>query len=324
MMMLCSCQENQAPAEPPNVIYIFADQFRQFSLGFWSQEDHARHIPGNPDPVVTPNLNRLANDGIVFSRSVSNYPLCSPYRGMLLSGMYPDHNGLTSNCRQDRDVGLKREAQCVTDVFAKAGYDVAYFGKCHWQKTEPVFDEKGNYVGTTEAPGGHYVNRYDTYVPPGPDRHSIDYFFQLLKDDHFDPRCYANDPALVNGMSDGQLHRPKRFSSELEAEAIIDYLTNARSQRRAESPFFLIWSLNPPHNPWNEQSTRMEFFDLYTTADTVNLNALLRRENADSTVGHYAPYYFANVTAVDHFIGTVLDRLQELGLDENTIVVFFF
>jgi arylsulfatase A-like enzyme len=185
-----------------------------------------------------------------------------------------------------------------------------------------LFDEKGNYVGSTDSPGGHYVNRYDTYVPPGRDRHSIDYFFQLLKDDHFNPRCYSNDPKNVNGLKDGELYLPKRFSSELEAASIINYLSNTHNQRQQDKPFFMMWSLNPPHNPWTEESTRMEFYDQYTESGAVVLKNLLTRENADSSVGQYAPYYFANVSAVDFFIGQVLDQLADLGLEENTIVVF--
>ena len=63
---------------------------------------------------------------------------------MLLTGMYPDQNGLTTNCRNDRDVQLKTDAVCITDVFAQAGYNVSYFGKCHWKKTEPLFDTNGH------------------------------------------------------------------------------------------------------------------------------------------------------------------------------------
>ena len=205
---------------------------------------------------------------------------------------------------------------------AQAGYQVSYFGKCHWQKTEPLFDTNGTYVGSKEAPGGHYINRYDTYVPPGADRHSIHYFFQTLKDDHFNPRVYSNDPEAIEGKKDGELYMPARFSSELEAEKIIDYLSNTHGQRDPDKPFFMIWSLNPPHNPWTEKSTRMEFFNRYTDAGEVNLQKLLTHENADPAVGHYAPYYFANVSAVDHFIGKVLNHLDELGLAENTIIVF--
>lgn len=317
-----SCGQDQEETAPPNILFIFPDQFRQFSLGFWSQSGNDRYLPGKPDPVSTPNLDKLAGEGIVFNRSVSNFPLCSPYRGMLLSGMYPDQNGATNNCRAGREVKLKAEAECMTDVFAAAGYEVAYFGKCHWQRTEPLFDESGKYVGTTEAPGGHYVNRYDTYVPPGPDRHGIGYFFQTLKDDHFHPICYSNDPAAINGLPDGTPYRPERFSSELEAEVIMDYLSNTREQRDPDKPFFLMWSLNPPHNPWTEESTYMEFFDQYTESSQVDLNKLVVRANADTTVADYAPYYYANVSAVDHFVGRVLDHLETLGLADNTIIVF--
>lgn len=129
-LLTSSCQDNVQ--DRPNVIIIFPDQFRQYSLGFWSQEENRKYLQGNPDPVSTPALDKLANQGIVFSRSVSNYPLCSPYRGMLLSGMYPDKNGLTTNCRSDRDVGLRKDIDCITDIYAREGYNVSYFGKCHW------------------------------------------------------------------------------------------------------------------------------------------------------------------------------------------------
>ncbi len=306
----------------PNVIFIFPDQYRNSSLGIWSQPGYQAHLPGEADPVSTPALDKMAAEGVVFNRAVSNFPLCSPYRAMLVSGRYPNQNGVEANCRKDRDASLKSDATCVTDVFAAQGYQVSYFGKVHWLKNEPLFNEDSTYVGTVESPGGHYINGYDTYLPPGPDRHSIDYMFQVLRDDHFDPLVYSSDPKLIEGKSDGELHKPRRFSAEVESEAIIKYLENTHGQRNADQPFFMIWSLNPPHNPWDEQSTKMEFYDQYTENGDVQLDKLLTRENADPEAGHYAPYYFANVSAVDHYIGQVLDKLEDMGLDENTIVVF--
>ena len=84
----------------------------------------------------------------------------------------------------------------------------------------------------------------------------------------------------------------------------------------------MMWSFHPPHNPWNEESTHMDFYNQYTEEGKVDLARLLTHDNTDSTVGHYAPYYFANVSAVDYFIGTVIDKLETLGLSENTIIVF--
>ena len=85
--LFLSCTHKTEEIKPPNVIFIFPDQYRIYSLGFWSQGDNDQYVQGKPDPISTPNLDKLANEGIVFSRAVSNFPLCSPYRGMLLSGM---------------------------------------------------------------------------------------------------------------------------------------------------------------------------------------------------------------------------------------------
>ncbi|MDX1284901.1 MAG: sulfatase-like hydrolase/transferase, partial [Draconibacterium sp.] len=320
-LFVVSCHK-KTEEKPPNVIFIFPDQYRSYSLGFWSQNDNAKYIQGQPDPVSTPNLDKLANEGIVFSRAVSNFPLCSPYRGMLLSGMYPDSNGLTTNCRADREQQLRTDAVCITDVFAEAGYNVSYFGKCHWQKTEPLFDTLGNYVGSLKEPGGHLLNRYDTYVPPGPDRHGIDYFFQAIKDSHSDPRIFSSDPKVINGKKDGELYRPRRFNAQLESEVILKYLDNTHGQRDSNKPFFMIWSLNPPHNPWNEQHTKMEFYDQYTNNGKAEYEKLLTHKNASAKAGKHAPYYFANVSAVDYFIGQVLDKLEELNIADNTIICF--
>ena len=84
----------------------------------------------------------------------------------------------------------------------------------------------------------------------------------------------------------------------------------------------MIWSLNPPHNPWTEKSTYMEFYPQYTNDGVVEYEKLLTHKNANSKAGAHAPYYFANVSAVDYFIGKVLDRLDELNLSDNTIIVF--
>ena len=56
----------------PNVIFIFPDQYRNFSLGFWSEPGNEKYIQGAPDPVVTPTLNKLSKNGLGFSRAVSN------------------------------------------------------------------------------------------------------------------------------------------------------------------------------------------------------------------------------------------------------------
>ncbi|TGV04767.1 sulfatase family protein [Flavivirga rizhaonensis] len=306
----------------PNILIVFPDQLRRYSAGFWSEAPYKDLVVGKPDLVVTPTIDRLAKNGVVFTQAVSNYPLCSPYRGMLMSGKYPEQNGIWNNCKVGRDHSLKDDIPTIPDLFLNAGYNTAYFGKCHWLKPEPLFDDKGNYVGTKEPPGGNYVNKYDTYVPPGK-RHGIEYFYESIKDSHFNPHIYSNDPFTIEGKKDGELHLPKIFSPKNESKIIIDYLKNTRGQRDTSKPFCMIWSMNPPHNPWSDDNTDMETLRKYYDADKFpEIDTLLVRGNADKEVGSYVRHYYANVTSSDYYIGLVLDQLEKMGALDNTIVVF--
>ncbi|WP_299547270.1 sulfatase [Seonamhaeicola sp.] len=308
----------------PNVLIVFPDQLRRYSAGFWSEVPYKDLAQGKGDPVVTPTMDRLAKNGIVFTNAVSNFPLCSPYRGMMLSGRYPEQNGIWNNCKVGRNESLRDDIETIPDLFFKAGYSTSYFGKCHWLRNDPLFDKDGNYVGSTESPGGHHVNQYDTYVPPGKSRHNIEYFYQALKDEHFNPRVYSNDPGAIEGKKDGELHLPKIFSAKNEAEKIIDYLRNERGQRDANKPFCMIWSMNPPHNPWDDENTDLESLRKYYDTDKFPEidNQLVVRENADLKVAHYARHYYANVTSADKYIGQVINELDDMGALDNTIILF--
>jgi arylsulfatase A-like enzyme len=321
----CNSIEKTAPKvdkKKPNVLIIFPDQLRRYAAGFWSEAPFKKHVKGIADPVITPNIDYLAKNGIVFTNAISNYPLCSPYRGMLMSGRYPEQNGIWNNCRVGRNESLRDDITTIPDLFLKAGYNTSYFGKCHWLKNEALFDKDGNYVGTTKAPGGHHTNRYDTYIPPKK-RHGIEYFYQALKDEHFNPRIYSNDTETIQGKNDGELHLPKVFSAKNESEKIIAYLQN-KKQRDHNKPFCMIWSMNPPHNPWDEANTDMESLHEHYDTDKypkIN-NQLVVRQNANLTVADYARHYFANVTSGDKYIGHVISALKESGELNNTIIIF--
>ncbi|MFS4493423.1 sulfatase [Maribacter sp. 2308TA10-17] len=328
-LMLLGCKEKESKTvlaenkeKAPNVLIIYPDQLRRYSAGFWSEDKYRKHAIGQPDPVLTPNMDKLAKNGIVFSQAVSNFPLCSPARGMLLSGMYPEQNGIWNNCHKDRNEGLRDDIATITDLFYEAGYNTSYFGKCHWLKNDPLFDENGDYQGTTNSPGGHYMNAYDTYIPPGKSRHSIEYFYQSIRDLHFDPLVYSNDPIAIENKKDGELHQPKIFSPKNEAEKIVAYLQNKNDVRDIDKPFFMMWSINPPHNPWDDSNTDMEtLVQYYDTDKFPKIDSLLVRDNADVEVGHYTRHYFANVTSVDDYIGEVMDYLEKMGELDNTIII---
>lgn len=308
----------------PNVLIIFPDQLRRYSAGYWSKEPFKNLVFGKPDPVITPTIDELAEKGIVFTNAVSNYPVCSPYRGMLLSGVYPEQNGIWNNCSVGREESLKNDIPTLPSLFKEANYNTAYIGKAHWMKPEPAFDKKGNYVATTNAPGGNFINKYDTYIPPGKERHEIEYFYQSVKDDHFNPMVFSNDPFTIDGKKDGEIHYTKQYSPKSESAVIIDYLKNNRNQRDADKPFLMIWSLNPPHNPWDDKHTDISMVEKFYNKEKYAKvdESLVVRKNAIIDSASHARNYFAAVSSVDHYIGLVIAELKSLGLWDNTIVIF--
>ncbi len=99
----------------PNVVFLLADQWRAQALGY----------AGDPN-AKTPHLDRLATQGVVLTRAVSTCPVCSPYRGSLMTGRVPVSHGVFVN-----DVCLSRDAVSLGQAFRNAGYRTAYVGKWH-------------------------------------------------------------------------------------------------------------------------------------------------------------------------------------------------
>ena len=293
-------------------------------MGFWQDEEFAGALNGVSDPVVTPALDQLAHEGAVFTDAIANYPLCSPFRGMLLSGMFPHKNGVTNNTRVDRPhLGLRQDITTLTAALAEAGYDTALIGKGHWHNNLPLFDEHGVFVGTSSEPGGHFMRgtRYDTYIPPGPGRHGIEYWYQTLGHNHDSPMVYTNDTA-ISGKPDGHPFFPKVYSAVDQADVIIDYIRNNRQQRNSGKPFSILWTMDPPHSPYKEMDDTDEaIFDQYYKH--IAIEKLLNRPNVDvETAEQFARFHFSMVTLIDRELGRVLDALGSQGLAQNTLIVF--
>ncbi len=99
----------------PNVIYVFADQWRAQATGYAGDVN-----------ALTPNLDQLAQEGINFKNAVSTCPSCTPYRASLLTGMYSTTHGLLLN-----DILLDPDSESMAKIYKKAGYNTAYWGKWH-------------------------------------------------------------------------------------------------------------------------------------------------------------------------------------------------
>lgn len=297
----------QQPKQP-NVIYVFPDQFRNHAMGFWNEKGFKEHVNFKADPVLTPNLNSFAKEAVVLSSAQSNCPLSSPHRGMLFTGMYPEGSGVPLNCNSERPVSsLRADATCMSDVFSQAGYNCAYFGKLHLDFPTPNDPENpGNYVEARRP-------AWDAYTPKER-RHGFDYWYSYgTFDVHKQPHYWDNE---------GKRHDIREWSPKHEADMAISYLKNEGNVRDASKPFFMMVSMNPPHNPYYSLDDIME--EDYNLYKDKSVDELLVRPNVDKKLAKakHAAYYFGSVTGVDREFGRILKALKEMGMDENTIVVF--
>ncbi len=307
-LILGSCSSYQKEQEQPNILYVFPDQFRNSAMSFWNEPEFSAYQNWKADPVYTPNLNDFAKESVVLSRATSSCPLSSPYRGMFLTGMYPQDNGIYSNCMAERPTNtLNTKAICISDILSNQGYSCGYIGKFHAEV--PMKNDPSNI--------GHYVSdrrpEWDAYTP-AERRHGFDYWYSYgTFDEHKNPHYWDTD---------GIKHSPKEFSLKHEVDNAIKYLENKNNERKEGKPFFLTIAFNPPHSPYEDKNSCM--IEDYNRYKGLSNKELFVRDNADTTLTKIkaAPYYFANITAVDREFGRLLKALKDLGLDKNTIVVF--
>lgn len=290
----------------PNIIYVFPDQMRNHAMQIWDEEGFREYVNFKADPVHTPVLSRFARESVVFSAAHSNCPLSSPHRGMMLTGMFPDGSGVPLNCNSTRPFSsLRVDAVTISDVLASNGYDCAYIGKLHLDfptKNDP--QNPGNYV-EQKSPV------WDAYTPPER-RHGFRYWYSYgTFDVHKEPHYWDTQ---------GNRHEIREWSPKHETDKAIDFLKN---ERDSDKPFYLVVSMNPPHSPYRSLDDVME--EDYNLYKDIPLQDLLIRPNVRQDLAHRqqcAPYYFASVTGVDREFGRILDAVKELGLEDNTIVVF--
>lgn len=187
-------------ARHPNIVFVFADQWRQQAAGYAGDPNLAGH---------TPHIDALAAQSARFDLAVSGCPVCSPYRASLLTGLRPHRHGVFVN-----DLALDHPGPKLGDVFGGAGYDTAYIGKWHvngrdrggfipkerragfafWETLECTHDYNNSwYWGNDDR-----LHRWDGYDALDQARHAAHYIRA---------RTHADRPFLL-GLSWGPPHNP--------------------------------------------------------------------------------------------------------------------
>jgi arylsulfatase A-like enzyme len=268
----------------PNLLFVFADQFRRDAMGFMNQ-----------DPVITPNFDRFSEQGLVFTNAISSFPLCSPFRAMLMTGRFPLSTGITTNCQPGLDMELSEKQMCISDVLKANGYSTGYIGKWHLECPS---------LNKSKSPADGATYSWDAMTPQGPRRHGFDFWYAYnTYDEHFTPHYWSDSL---------EKKEIKQWSVEHETDVAVDFI----KKQKEDKPFCLFVSWNPPHTPYIAPE---KYKALYKNKELPpRPNVKLPNEKFENS---YMPYCAA-VSSCDGNFGRLLKVLDEQGIVDNTIVVF--
>jgi arylsulfatase A-like enzyme len=265
-----------------NAIWILGDQ----------HPAHALSCNGNSD-LNTPHLDRLSAEGQNYERAVSGFPLCCPFRGSMLTGLYPHE------CVPGHEYQMPPETPTVAHAFKEHGYDTAYFGKWHVDGFREREGRAAMHIIPPERRGG-----FDTWVGYENNNSQWD--------------CWVHG----GEGSDAFHYRLPGYETDCLTDLLLDYLRKQGHARRngQEQPFFAVLSVQPPHNPYLAPA---EYMARHTPARVQlrpnvppipRIQAQAQRDLAGA---------YAMVENLDWNVGRVRETLVQEGLDLDTHLIFY-
>jgi len=266
---------DMSSADRPNVVFILTDDQGPWAAGCY----------GNPE-IRTPNIDRLAGEGVRFQNFFCTSPVCSPARASLMTGRIPSQHGVHDWIR-DRNMPPDaaryiQDLVCYTDVLAANGYVCGLSGKWH--------------LGDSLTP-----------------QHGFSHWFALPTGG-----SHYQDAEMIR---DGRVEVQPGYLTDVITDDAIRFIEENR-----ERPFYLSIHYNAPHSPWTgHPQDIVDSYDdcpfkscpqqaMHPWARSLTRSCMGEREMLKG--------YFAAVTGADIGVGRVLDKLEELKLRANTLVVF--
>ncbi len=287
LLMACmiGCSPTGEEKASPNIIFIMADDLGYGDLGCYGQEI-----------IQTPNIDRLALSGIRFTQHYAGNTVCAPSRCALMTGYHMGHAEVRGN-RQAEPSGqwpVSPETVTVAKLLKSAGYRTAMIGK--WglgienSTGDPLKQGFDYYYGYLDQVLAH--NYYPEYLLRNGQREYLDNEVQYL------------DTLLWHKGLGSYATRKSAYSHDLFIEDALRYLDDNH-----EYPFFLYLPFTIPHDNGEAPSgERMEVPDLGPYAE----------ESWPGDTKRYA----AMITRMDKGVGMIMEKLEELGIEGNTLVLF--
>jgi arylsulfatase A-like enzyme len=276
----------------PNIVFVFADQWRRHALGAMQE-----------DPVITPAFDAFARESVLFENAISGCPVCSPFRASLMTGLYPNHHGVTTNCMPGNGVGLRPTNRSFAWALKDAGYQTAYIGKWHIDAIDQTYP--------------YPSSSWNHFTPPGPRRQGFDYWYSNgCSHSHFDLVYWRDDP---------EPYIAQGWQADHETDDAIAYL----ERYDGSAPFALFLSWGPPHSlhddparPVTDEEVGWRYDAPERFEALYDASRLERRPNVpDSFARSCLPGYFGAVSALDEAFQRLMHALDQQGLRDDTIVV---
>ncbi|MFO7899395.1 MAG: sulfatase-like hydrolase/transferase [Planctomycetota bacterium] len=287
-----------------NVVFIISDQHQQAATGCY----------GHP-LVQTPNIDRLAEDGVRFTGAYCQSPLCAPSRASLITGTHCH----TCRAYSGRIKTPIRDLPTMGTAFRDAGYVTGSFGKVH--VIGETRDDRD--LGFSERGLRYYTYGKEDYIRAVGAENALKY----------SPTKLGRDQPRADWYNHENL--PVDLDEELTFDALVARRSVEFLEDHRDEPFFLWVGLEKPHPDWYAPKS---FHDLYDPAD-VELPETMREEQpglpeiswkklrqaheyTDDDARRCMAAYFANVSYLDDNVGRVLAALDRLDLRRNTIVIY--
>ncbi len=284
------------PPERPNFLFLISD-------------DHAGYVLGaDGDRLArTPNLDRLAAQGVRFARHYCNAPVCTPSRQSFLTGLMPHAVGVTV-----LRTALREDQPTLARQLRAAGYSTAVFGKMHFNRP-PAPGQHGFQLVMTEAAVAEGWNREVRPRPVPPEIKTKP------------PWRPFKDPARI-WLNADKLPFP-RYDEEMRGTYIARRAARFLEEHQG-GPFALWVSFQEPHSPFDFPVEDRDLFDPARFSpppvgpeDAWQIPLIFRGLSERDKQGIIAAYY-TSVAFLDRNIGRVLEALRRTGLERNTLVVY--
>ena len=312
LVLATGCSPAVEPTPPPNIVFIMADDLGYGEIGAYGQTK-----------IRTPRLDQMAAEGMRFTQHYSGSPVCAPSRAVLLTGLHTGHTYIRDNDemadRGDvwRDLSLEGQrpllegTTTVGTVLQEAGYVTGAMGK--WGLGGP---------GSTGAPNRQGFDRFYGYLgqrlahnfyPVHLWRDSVKHV--LEGNEYFHPH-----QAFPEGADPLDPASYARFSGEQYSHDLIADEALAFVEQNQDRPFFLYVPFTIPHVAMQVPDDALAEYDGAFEEEPY----LGPEPGVISYLPHIRPRsaYAAMITRMDRDVGRLLDLIEELGLDENTVVFF--